>query len=131
MATRQRPLSPHLQVYRWQIQMVTSILHRATGIVLTLGAVLIALALLSLASGPEGWHRVGVYARSVPGLLILFGWTWAYLYHLLNGVRHLAQDMGWGCTIPAFVRNSWISVVGSLVLSALMVGWVATKAGWL
>jgi succinate dehydrogenase / fumarate reductase cytochrome b subunit len=91
MATRQRPLSPHLQVYRWQIQMVTSILHRATGIVLTLGAVLIALALLSLASGPEGWHRVGVYARSVPGLLILFGWTWAYLYHLLNGVRHLAH----------------------------------------
>ena len=131
MAIRPRPLSPHLQVYRWQIQMVTSILHRATGIVLTLGAVLIALAMLSLASGPEGWSRVGTYAGSVPGLILLLGWTWAYIYHLLNGIRHLAQDMAWGCSIPAFVRNSWLSVVGSLVLSALMVGMVATRAGWL
>jgi succinate dehydrogenase / fumarate reductase cytochrome b subunit len=131
MATRPRPLSPHLQVYRWQIQMVTSILHRATGIVLTIGAVLIALAMLSLASGPEGWGRVGAYAGSVPGLIFLLGWTWAYVYHLLNGIRHLAQDMGWGCSIPAFVRNSWISVIGSLLLSAVMVGLVATKAGWL
>ncbi|HET6784110.1 MAG TPA: succinate dehydrogenase, cytochrome b556 subunit, partial [Pseudoxanthomonas sp.] len=87
MATRQRPLSPHMQVYRWQIQMVTSLLHRATGIILAVGLVLIALAVLSLASGPEGWSRVGVYAGSVPGLAILFGWTWAYLYHLLNGIR--------------------------------------------
>jgi succinate dehydrogenase / fumarate reductase cytochrome b subunit len=131
MATRQRPLSPHLQVYRWQIQMVTSILHRGTGIVLTIGAILIALAMLSLASGPEGWSRVGSYAGSPLGMLILLAWVWAYLYHLLNGIRHLAQDMGLGCSIPAFVRNSWISVIGSLLLSALMVGWVAIKAGWL
>ncbi len=117
-----RPLSPHLQVYRPQIQMVTSIVHRATGIILSVGSLLITGALLALASGPEAWSRTVSLSASWFGLLILFGWTWALAYHWLNGIRHLLQDAGWGYSIEQFVRNSWISMIGSLVLTGVI--WV-------
>jgi succinate dehydrogenase / fumarate reductase cytochrome b subunit len=120
MANRERPLSPHLQVYNWQIQMVTSILHRATGVVLVLGSLLVAWAFLSLAAGPQEWARFSGFARSGLGFLLLFGWSWALAYHLINGIRHLVQDAGYAYRIESFVRNSWISVVGSLVLTALI-----------
>ncbi len=120
MTPTARPLSPHLQVYRRQIQMVTSIVHRATGIILVVGGLLIAGALLALASGPDAWSGVTTLAGSWFGLLILVGWTWALAYHWLNGIRHLLQDAGLGYSISQFVRNSWISVVGSLVLTALV-----------
>lgn len=131
MATRQRPLSPHLQVYRWQIQMATSIVHRATGIILSLGALLIAAALLAMATGPEAWACVRGMASSWPGLIFLFGWTWAFAYHLLNGIRHLVQDAGFGFSIPAFIRNGWLSVIGSLVLTGAIWGAIAAHGGWL
>ncbi|MEO8366084.1 MAG: succinate dehydrogenase, cytochrome b556 subunit [Pseudoxanthomonas sp.] len=131
MATRPRPLSPHLQVYRWQIQMATSIVHRATGIILTLGALLIAVALLAMATGPQAWEFVRGLAGSWFGLAVSFGWTWAFAYHLLNGIRHLAQDAGFGFSIPAFVRNGWLSVIGSLLLTGVIWGAVAVKGGWL
>jgi succinate dehydrogenase / fumarate reductase cytochrome b subunit len=124
MATnRERPLSPHLQVYRWQVQMVTSILHRATGVVLSLGNLLIVCGLLSLAAGPESWAHFTAFTRSVLGFLIMFGWSWAMAFHLINGIRHLVQDAGLGYRIESFVRSSWISVIGSLVLTALI--WMA------
>jgi len=131
MATKQRPLSPHLQVYRWQIQMASSILHRATGIILSVGALLIAFALLAMATGPEAWEQVRNLAGSWFGRLILFGWTWAFAYHLLNGIRHLVQDAGYGFSIPAFVRSGWLSVAGSLVLTAAIWLLVAARGGWL
>ncbi len=131
MATKQRPLSPHLQVYRWQIQMVTSIIHRATGIILTVGALLIAAALLAMATGPEVWDGVRGLAGSWPGLVVLFGWSWAFAYHLLNGIRHLVQDAGYGFSIPAFIRNGWLSVIGSLFLTGAIWGAVAAQGGWL
>lgn len=131
MATRPRPLSPHLQVYRWQIQMVTSIVHRATGIILTVGALLIAAALLAMATSPEAWGCVRDLAGSWFGLVVLFGWTWAFAYHLLNGIRHLVQDAGFGFSIPAFIRNGWLSVFGSLFLTGAIWGAVAAKGGWL
>lgn len=118
-----RPLSPHLQVYRWQIQMVTSILHRASGVVLTLGSFLIVWALLSLAAGPEAWVEFTRFARSGFGFLILFGWSWALAFHLINGIKHLVQDAGWAYRIESFVMNGWIAVVGSLALTALI--WLA------
>ncbi|MFK3647673.1 succinate dehydrogenase, cytochrome b556 subunit [Lysobacter enzymogenes] len=120
MANRERPLSPHLQVYRWQVQMVTSILHRATGVILSVGALLIAWGLSALAAGPDAWASFIACARSPLGFLILFGWTWAFAYHLLNGIRHLVQDAGFGYKVQTFVRSSWTSVIGSLVLTALI-----------
>lgn len=127
MAARERPLSPHLQVYRWQIQMATSILHRATGIFLSVGALIIAGGLLALMMGPESWNCFTGHAGSWYGKLFLFAWTWAFAYHLCNGIRHIVQDFAIGFSIPAFVRSSWISVFASLVITALV--WAYLFAG--
>lgn len=124
-----RPLSPHLQVYRWGIQMVTSILHRATGVVLSVGSLLIVAALVALAAGPEAWACVTGLAGAWFGQLVLFGWVWTFAFHLLNGVRHLLQDAGWGYAIAQFIRNSWISVIGSFLLTALVWALVVIRGG--
>lgn len=129
MPSTARPLSPHMQVYRWQIQMVTSILHRATGIVLAGGSLLIAAALVALASGPEAWACVVGLAGSWYGLVVLVGWTWALAFHWINGIRHLLQDAGLGYSIERFVASSWISVIGSVLLTGLVWGYVYCCGG--
>jgi len=129
MATRERPLSPHLQVYRWQIQMATSILHRATGIFLSVGALIIAGGLLALMMGPESWTCFTDHAGAWYGKLFLFAWTWSFAYHLCNGIRHIAQDFAIGFSIAAFVRNSWLSVIGSLLITAIVWAWVLVSGG--
>lgn len=128
MAYRERPLSPHLQVYRWQVQMVSSILHRASGVILSLGSLLIAWGLVALASGAGAWGDFTGFARSPLGFLILFGWSWALAFHLLSGIRHLLQDVGAGVAVPAFVKSAWIAIVGSLVLTAIV--WVLAMMKW-
>ena len=120
MATHQRPLSPHLQVYRWQIQMATSILHRGTGIFLALGALVSAAGLMALMLGPESWNCFTDIAGAWYGKAFLVAWTWAFAYHLCNGIRHVVQDFAIGYSIPAFIRSSWLSVLGSLVITALV-----------
>ncbi|MDR2872778.1 MAG: succinate dehydrogenase, cytochrome b556 subunit [Xanthomonadaceae bacterium] len=129
MTSRERPLSPHLQVYRWQIQMATSILHRATGIFLAFGSLLIAAALVALMRGPDAWDCIVWLAGSWLGILFLIGWTWAFAYHLCNGIRHLFQDFACGFSIPTFVRNSWLSIIGSLVITAAVWGCVWLTRG--
>ena len=125
---RARPLSPHLQVYKWQVQMVTSILHRATGVALVAGMLGLVWGLIALAGGQASWAAFAACAVSLPGKLILFGFSWALAYHLLNGVRHLAQDAGHGYAVPDFVRSSWISIIGSVVLVVL--AWVIVLMQW-
>lgn len=129
MPTTARPLSPHLQVYRRQIQMVTSILHRATGVVLVFGSILAAAALVALASGPDAWACVTGLASTWYGQLVLIGWTWSLAFHWLNGIRHLLQDAGLGFSIARFVSNSWISVIGSLLLVAIVWAIVFSHGG--
>ncbi len=129
MSASARPLSPHLSIYRWQIQMVTSILHRITGIALAAGTILLCVALLALASGPEAFDRVRAFCASWIGLVLLFGWTWALAFHLLNGLRHLLQDVGMGYSIAQFVRNSWLVTIGSLVLTGLVWTCVLVSGG--
>lgn len=129
MADMQRPLSPHLQVYKWQVQMTSSILHRATGIALAVGSFVVVCGLLHLAAGAESFeHFRGVVAGPV-GTVLMVGWTWALFYHLCNGIRHLVQDAGLGYEIPQFVRSSWLSVIGSIVLTALVWIYVCTAGG--
>jgi succinate dehydrogenase / fumarate reductase cytochrome b subunit len=128
MAYRERPLSPHLQVYRWQVQMVSSILHRASGVILSLGSLLIAWGLVALASGAEAWGDFTGFARTPLGLLVLFGWSWAFAFHLLSGIRHLLQDMGAAVSVPAFVKSAWIAIVGSLLITAAI--WLLAIAQW-
>ena len=88
-----RPLSPHLQVYRWQITMTMSILHRASGVVLTVGAFGLAWWLLALAAGGEQYAHASALVASPVGLVLLFGFSLSLVYHLLNGLRHLMWDM--------------------------------------
>ncbi len=125
----QRPLSPHLQVYRWQVQMVTSILHRATGVALVAGALGLVWGLVALASGPDAWRDFADCVGSPLGMAAAFGFSWALAYHLLNGIRHLVQDAGAGFAVPDFVRSSWISIVGSAVLVLLAWAFVLTQWG--
>ena len=129
MPATARPLSPHLSVYRWQIQMVTSILHRATGIALALGSVLVVAGLVALAAGPEAFARVRAFCASWIGILLLLGWTWSLSFHLLNGIRHLLQDAGMGYAVRTFVRNGWLVSIGSVVMTALVWACVLVRGG--
>ena len=129
MADTRRPLSPHLQVYRWQVQMVSSILHRATGVALAVGSALVVAGLLALAGGEQSFGAFRQVAGSLLGMLLLFGWSWALFYHLCNGIRHLIQDAGAGYAIAQFVRSSWLSVGVSIVLTLLTWAYVLTAGG--
>ena len=126
---RTRPLSPHLDVYKWQVQMVTSILHRATGIALVAGMLGLVWGLVALAGGEKSWAAFATCAGSLLGQLVLFGFSWALAYHLINGVRHLVQDAGHGWSIPEFVRSSWISIIGSVVLVVVVWAIVLLRGG--
>ena len=129
MPASARPLSPHISIYRWQIQMVTSIVHRGTGIFLALGLLLVAWALIALASGPAAFGEVSTFSASWIGIVLLIGWTWSLAFHLLNGIRHLLQDIGLGYAPATFVRNGWIVTIGSLVLTALVWACVVAQRG--
>ncbi|HET7656302.1 MAG TPA: succinate dehydrogenase, cytochrome b556 subunit [Luteimonas sp.] len=126
MATRERPLSPHLQVYRWQITMTMSILHRVTGTILVVGAFAFAWWLLALAAGGDTYATVADCLASPLGKLFLFGFSLSLVYHLLNGIRHLLWDAGWGFEIPEFYASGWtvaaLTVVFTLILWILASG---------
>jgi succinate dehydrogenase / fumarate reductase cytochrome b subunit len=118
-----RPLSPHMTIYRWPVTMMTSITHRITGVGLTVGAVILAWWLVSVSNGLDGGYGTFMSLASTPvGELILFGVTWALVYHFFNGIRHLAWDLGFGFDKALAERNSVIilalSVVGALAVFA-------------
>jgi succinate dehydrogenase / fumarate reductase cytochrome b subunit len=117
--TDKRPMSPHLQVWKWHVTMLGSILHRATGVANYAGAFLVATWLFAAASGPELYGQFASVAGSIFGQIILFGFTLSIVYHLLNGVRHLVWDTGHGFT-PKLA-----SFTGFLVLVLSIVGAIA------
>ncbi len=127
MAIRERPLSPHLQVYRWQITMTMSILHRVTGVGLTIGALGLAWWLLALAAGGATYAHASALIASPVGLLLLFGFSLSLVYHLLNGIRHLMWDMGWGFDIPETYRSGWAVALLTVVFTAAI--WLAAFGG--
>jgi succinate dehydrogenase / fumarate reductase cytochrome b subunit len=116
-APRPRPLSPYLTIYRWPVTMATSITHRVTGLGLSLGTILLAWWLVAIASGPETYQAFSSVAASWFGQLVLFGFTWALAYHLLNGIRHLAWDLGYGFAPATANRNSWIVYILSVLVA--------------
>ncbi|MDZ4376200.1 MAG: succinate dehydrogenase, cytochrome b556 subunit [Phenylobacterium sp.] len=123
-----RPMSPHLQVWRWHITMLTSILHRVTGVGLYLGALIVAAWAISLASGPEAYEGFKILMGSILGKLALFGMTLSVFFHLGNGVRHLIWDLGHGLDIKTASASSW-SVFGFTIAATLAVWAIAAMTG--
>ncbi len=119
MSTDERPLSPHLQVYRFEWTMAYSITHRITGVGLSVGALLLVWWLMALASGPDAFATVQAFIGSWIGRLLLFGWTWALFYHLANGIRHMMWDIGWGFELKTAAFTGHIVAVSSVVLTLL------------
>jgi succinate dehydrogenase / fumarate reductase cytochrome b subunit len=114
-AQRARPLSPHLQIYRWPVTMATSIAHRLTGLALSAGTLLLAWWLIAAALGPETYHVFAACAANPLGQLVLFGLVWSLTFHLLNGIRHLAWDTGVGFEVSTANRSGVAVVLLSLV----------------
>ena len=115
-----RPLSPHLSIYRPQITSTLSILHRVTGVGLTLGAVGAVWWLLAAATDARYFRVIDGLWTSWIGSLVWLGILWAYSYHLLNGIRHLMWDTGYGLDIPSVTRSGQAVLVGSLVLTLVI-----------
>jgi succinate dehydrogenase / fumarate reductase cytochrome b subunit len=125
---RQRPLSPHLGIYRFMYTMATSIAHRITGIVLSAGLLVLVGWLLGAALGGEAFATATRVLASGAVQLLLAGWLLAFCYHLCNGLRHLAWDMGRGLEKPEARRSAVLVVLATLVLTAASV-YVAFFAG--
>ena len=120
MSNGDRPLSPHLQIYAWQWTMALSILHRASGVGLGIGTLILVWWLMALAAGPSAYETFTTVASSLVGQIILFGFSYGLFYHLLNGIRHLYWDAGQGFD-PATVR-----MTGQLVMAISLVVTVGT-----
>lgn len=114
-----RPLSPHLQVYRPQLTSISSILNRVTGVGLLLGALLCVWWLIAAASGPEYFAIVDGIVTSFLGDLIMFGSVWALWYHALAGVRHLVWDAGYGLEVKEAETMAYMIIGGSVILTII------------
>jgi succinate dehydrogenase / fumarate reductase, cytochrome b subunit len=128
MAAQQRPLSPHLQVYRPQLTMVLSIVHRGTGVLLAFGAFVLAAWLLAIAGGGDSFAQFNACVGSLPGKVVLFAITASLAYHLLNGIRHLLWDIGWGFELPKAYASGWTVLALAVVITALVV-YAGLRAG--
>ena len=115
-----RPLSPFVTIYRWPITMVTSITHRVTGVALSAGAVLLAWWLFAVANGPDSFRTFSEAAATPIGQVVIFGFVWSLTFHLLNGIRHLAWDLGYGFEVHT-ANKSGVLVVALSVLMAIAV----------
>ncbi|MEX0950672.1 MAG: succinate dehydrogenase, cytochrome b556 subunit [Gammaproteobacteria bacterium] len=122
MTARQRPLSPHLQVYKPQLTSVLSITHRATGVFLSLGALVLCYWLLAVAAGPESYAGAQALLGSWPGQLLIFGWVASLYYHLANGIRHLFWDAGYGLELKSTYISGYAVVATTVVLT--LITWI-------
>ena len=128
MISDPRPLSPHLQIYRWQLTSVLSILHRLTGIALAVGAILLVSWLGAAADGPASFAKMQWFLGSWIGLLVLFGWSVALFYHLCNGIRHLVWDTGRGLDLKNVYLGGWSVLAATMALT--VVAWAIGLSRW-
>lgn len=123
-----RPLSPHLQVYRWPISMALSILHRATGCALAVGTLLLTWWLVAAATSDTAFADAQWFMGSAIGLLLLFGWSLALIFHFFSGIRHLVWDAGIGFEAPTYNTSGWGVVIATAVCTVLV--WVVGLVVW-
>ena len=117
MANLERPLSPHLQIYKWPLAMAISILHRITGVALAIGAVLMVAVFVAIASDPQCYEWVhGILANKI-GKAFLFLWTFALFLHLFNGIRHLFWDAGYGFEKSTTTKTSVWVIIATFILT--------------
>ncbi len=121
-------MSPHLQVWRWHVTMLTSILHRVTGVGLYLGGLIAAAWAISLAAGPEAYETFKAVLGSPLGKFVMFGMTLSVFYHLANGIRHLVWDFGYGLDIKSANSSAW-AVFGFTVAATLATWAIAFQIG--
>jgi succinate dehydrogenase cytochrome b subunit len=126
MPSPPRPLSPHLQIYRWQLTSVLSILHRITGLALVAGTLLLVYWLVATAASPDAFATAQEFIGSILGRLLLFAWTVALFYHLANGIRHLLWDAGRGFELRSVYASGWAVVIAAVALS--LITWIAGYA---
>ncbi|MDC0080991.1 succinate dehydrogenase, cytochrome b556 subunit [Emcibacteraceae bacterium] len=122
MSDTKRPLSPHLQVYSWSLEMALSIFHRATGVALGGGALLITWWIIAIATGPDAYDQFRTVMSSITGKVLLFAFTFSLMLHMCNGIRHLFWDMGKGFDLGDSRRSSKMVLFFSVFLTAL--SWV-------
>ncbi len=123
-----RPLSPHLQVYRWPVSMAMSILHRVTGVALAIGTLMLTWWLIAAASSDPVFDQAQWFLGSPIGLLLLFGWSVALIFHFFSGIRHLVWDAGIGFDAPAYNTSGWAVLIATAIGSVLI--WVIGLAVW-
>jgi succinate dehydrogenase / fumarate reductase, cytochrome b subunit len=119
MTQAERPLSPHLQIYKWQLPMAMSILHRATGLALAGGTIFLVWWLVAAAGGEQAFVAADWFFGSWLGLIFLFGWCFCFFYHLCNGIRHLAWDAGYGFEIPTAYASGYAVIAAAIVLTLI------------
>lgn len=119
MSNNGRPLSPHLSIYRWPITMTLSILHRITGVALSVGFIVLAGWLFDAAVGAETYDGFIAAISSPVGMLLLIGWSFAFFFHLSNGIRHLFWDVGRGFEIHQANASAWFVLILATLLTAL------------
>ncbi|MCH2549948.1 MAG: succinate dehydrogenase, cytochrome b556 subunit [Alphaproteobacteria bacterium] len=120
MRTENRPLSPHLQIYRPQLTSVLSIMHRLTGIFLAVGTLVLVWWLFSIALGPQYYDDFNWFISSIVGRLLLFAWTFSFTFHLANGIRHMCWDAGWGLDLSKAYKTGWLTLIISIVLTLVI-----------
>ncbi len=130
MTPVQRPLSPHLGIYKPQLTTVLSITHRATGIALSVGAVFLVWWLVALAYGPQSFAVPRAFFQSWIGVVFLLGWTFSLFFHLCNGIRHLFWDAGKGFDLKTTYASGWTVVAASVVLTAALWVFALGKGGF-
>jgi succinate dehydrogenase / fumarate reductase cytochrome b subunit len=123
-----RPISPHLGIYRWRINMVQSSLHRLTGLFLSIGAAVLTWGLIAAAAGHHAWQLFADFSGSWIGLVVWFAWIWALLFHLCNGIQHLLHSLTWDygpqhardrTRNPSYWATGWVVVGVSTALTVL------------
>ena len=119
MSDSNNPLSPHLQIYRWQVSSLLSITHRISGVINLLALILIFFWLLVLSFGENNYELFLISINSFFGKFVLIGFTWSMNFHLLSGIRHLIWDLGYGFEIKTANISGVIVIISSLVLTIL------------
>ena len=122
----ERPLSPHLQIYRPMLTMLMSIAHRISGAANAAGFVLLAWWLVAIATGPDAYAQASHFFAGIFGRIVLFLFTWSLVHHMLGGIRHLVWDTGRALDKTSIEVLAWLTIIGSIALTALI--WYAGYA---